>query len=268
VRGLAVLSAGAAAWVIVTGRVPSMRTRAISTPPITIIAGGMAVWAAVALLAFGLTGVPAAAVALGAIGAAVPASVAVLHKSRAREATAEAWPDFLAMVRSSLASGASLPEAFVAAGSEMSGALRGAADRVAESVRNGASFETALAELREQLADPTADRILTSLAAAHRTGGARVGNVLGALGDSVADELRLRKAHRAALTQQRLTAAVALVAPWALLVLTLATNPQAAAVYRTSSGARLILIGLLATGGGFLAAHRAARLSRPPRVLQ
>ena len=45
--------------------------------------------------------------------------------------------------------------------------------------------------------------------------------ILAALGVSVADELRLRKAHRAALTEQRLTAAVALIAPWALLALPL-----------------------------------------------
>ena len=118
------------------------------------------------------------------------------------------------------------------------------------------------------MADPMADRILATLIAASRAGGHRVSEIIGALSASVADELRLRKAHDAALTQQRLTAAVALIAPWGLLTLTVASNPQAADVYKTANGSAVVLGGLIATSSGYLLARRAARLSKPPRVFQ
>jgi tight adherence protein B len=92
--------------------------------------------------------------------------------------------------------------------------------------------------------------------------------VISSLGGSIADELRLRRAHTAALTEQRMTAAVALTAPWALLALTVSTNPQAAAAYRTATGSVIIAIGFALTTLGFLTARRSARLSQSPRVMQ
>ncbi len=92
--------------------------------------------------------------------------------------------------------------------------------------------------------------------------------ILAILNVSVGDELRLRAAHEAALTQQRLTAAVALIAPWALLLLTVATNPSAAEAYLTSTGSLIVLIGLASTVLGYLLALRVSRLSRAPRLLR
>ncbi len=65
-----------------------------------------------------------------------------------------------------------------------------------------------------------------------------------------------------------MTATVALAAPWALLSLTIATNPQAADAYRTATGSMVIAIGFASTGLGFIAARRSARLSSAPRILR
>jgi Flp pilus assembly protein TadB len=132
----------------------------------------------------------------------------------------------------------------------------------------GDGFTPALERLRHQLDDATSDRVLATLSFAHRSGGHRVGTVISSLGVSVSDELRLRRAHAAALTEQRMTATVALAAPWALLSLTIATNPQAADAYRTATGSMVIAIGFVSTGLGFIAARRSARLSGAPRVLR
>ena len=70
------------------------------------------------------------------------------------------------------------------------------------------------------------------------------------------------------MTEQRLTAAVALIAPWALLVLTVSTNPQAAHAFRTPTGAIVIGVGMAATGIGYVLARRSAELSKAPRVFQ
>ena len=141
------------------------------------------------------------------------------------------------------------------------------ARRLERSLHRGVPFRVALEAERSRIGDPIADRVITSLVFAAQAGGGRVSDILGLLGQSVSDELRLRRAHDAALTQQRLTAAVALAAPWGLLLLTVATNPQAAEAYGTSEGARVVLIGLALTLSGFWAALRSARLSKPARIL-
>ena len=188
--------------------------------------------------------------------------------SRSRERLADHWPDFLAILRSRLASGSSLDEAFVETADHLGSDFAEIREFVADQLAHGARFDDVLTELRDHLADPLADRVLTTVSAAHASGGQRVSEILASLGMSVADDLRLRKAHEAALTQQRLTAAVALIAPWALLLLTITTNPQAASIYASSSGSSIILLGLAGTGLGYALARRTARLSRAPRLFR
>lgn len=130
----------------------------------------------------------------------------------------------------------------------------------------GMRFDEAVMSVRSLLPDPLSDRVLATIATAQVTGGGRVAEILVGLGNTLADELRLRRSIDAMLTQQRLTALVALLAPWLLLVLTVSTNPQAAAAYRTSRGTTVIIIGLVATSIGYLAARRTATLAKPPRV--
>ncbi len=110
------------------------------------------------------------------------------------------------------------------------------------------------------------DRVLATIAIAQQTGGHRVGDVLSALGSSVADDIRLKKAHDAALTEQRWTATVALIAPWALLSLSIVTNPQAAFAFRLPEGSLIVLGGLVATGLGWLLARRTSNLQADPRL--
>lgn len=267
-RGLAALAAGAAAWVIVTGRVPALRIPTPRLPPVWLAPASLGAGIVSATLALGVLEVPAAAVAIGTLTAMIPVAAAAARRRAEQERLADAWPDFLAFLRGRVVAGATLPEAFLDAASRSPEPLRGAAMDIEQAIMYGDGFGAALEGLRLHLEDPTADRVLVTLETAHRSGGQRVGEVLAALGVSVADELRLRKAHRAALTEQRLTAAVALIAPWALLALTIATNPQAALVYRTSTGIALIIAGLVLTGAGYLLARRTATLSRSPRVFQ
>jgi tight adherence protein B len=200
------------------------------------------------------------AIASGVLAAPLPA--AARRSAHRRQALREAsrWPDFLAAVRSRIATGASLPEATRAAARHLGG-------RFLELDRGiGEPFATSMARVRSHWADPLADRVLTTLSIAAEVGGRHVDSVLSALASSVGDELRLRRAHDAALTQQRLTAGVALVAPWAMLGLSIATNPTAADSYSTSTGTWIVAGGLVATVTGYILARRSARLSEPPRL--
>lgn len=268
-RGVAVLLAVAGAWLVSGAPVPAVTRPRLRLPQVEIAALGAAAAIGVATfaLALGVTAAPAIAVALAVLAAGGPLAASAARRTRRKAAVVERWPDLLSVLRSHLTAGATLPEGFVAAGRRAGGELAAGAERVERAIAvAGDVFPRALDELREHLADPVSDRVLTTLAEAHRAGGHRVGAVLGSLATSVADELRLRKAHDAALTQQRLTATVALVAPWVLLVLTVTTNPQAAEVYRTPNGVTVVAVGLGATLAGYGLARRVARLSRPPRL--
>jgi tight adherence protein B len=200
------------------------------------------------------------------MGAAAPPLLTAARTRRAAEQAAGRWPDFLAALRARLSAGEALPDATAAAAAASGDRLAGLARRLDEGRLAGRPFGATLAAVRAEWVDPLADRVLTTLAAAAGIGGERVGAVLSGLAASVADELRLRRAHQAALTEQRLTAGVALAAPWALLLLTTATNPQAAAAYSGRTGTIVVLAGLGATTAGFWLSRRAARLSHMPRV--
>jgi len=267
-RGVAAVLAGAAVWVVVSGWTPSIRLPRPDLPSAWVLPASVAAGTIAGFLALGLLAVPAAAVAIGLLAAAVPIVVDAGRRRRQRESIAEAWPDFLALLKGRVAAGATLPDAFIAAARRSPEPLASSSRQVEESVQFGDGFTPALERLRLELDDATSDRVLATLSFAHRSGGHRVGNVISSLGVSVSDEMRLRQAHQAALTEQRMTATVALIAPWALLSLTIATNPQAAAAYRTPTGATVITIGFVATGLGFIAARRSARLSSSPRVIR
>lgn len=257
-RALAVLCAAFAAAAPWTTPMPvrlrldraAMRAAALGT---TL---GAATWACVATIG----APPAIAGACGALAVPLPAAALRARRRRSLMLVASRWPDFLAAVRSRVAGGAPLPEATRAAGRHVGGVF---ADLDAGF---GLRFDDLMAQARHQWADPVADRVFTTLATAATIGGGHVDAVLATLSDSIADELRLRRAHDAALTQQRLTAGVALVAPWAILALSLATNPTAAEAFSSPTGTLIIVGGLAATALGYGLSTRTARLAESPRL--
>lgn len=265
-RGLTALFAAAAAWSLTGLPLPALTLRPLRLPHLAVLAGSCGAGTAAFLGAASLGGSRPVAGALAGLGFVVPISLDVARRRRAVEAAAGRWPDFLAALRGRLAAGEALPEATAAAAAGGGERLESLRRRLAEGRVAGRSYAAVLAAAREDWRDPLADRVLITLAAAAGIGGERVGEVLSRLAASVADELRLRRAHEAALTEQRLTAAVALGAPWALLLLTTATNPQAAAAYSASAGTWVVGVGLAATALGFWLARRVARLSEMPRV--
>lgn len=256
------------AWVLVTGVVPRVTPPRLPRVRARVVAASLLTGVLGAVVALGLVGVPSAAISVGVLLSAIPAMVDEGSRRRRKEAIAASWPDVLARMRARLAGGSTLVESFIDGIAGAPSHLSSMSMRIEEAVRYGSGFGAALDEMRAELADPIADRVAMTLAVANGAGGRKVGEVLAALSTSVADELRLRRAHHAAMTEQRLTAAVALIAPWALLGLTLATNPQATAAYLTPTGTLIVAIGLAGTGLGYLFAARSARLTEAPRVFE
>ena len=178
------------------------------------------------------------------------------------------WPDLLAHIRSSVAAGHALPDAYLDAAERVGGPFGEDLDDIRRELMFGGGFRQAMERVRRRFADPIADRVTTTLTIANETGGSRVGEVLAALSASVAGETRLRSAHDAALTEQRWTAGVALGAPWVILALSIATNPQAARAFSTAEGSVVVGIGLCMTVVGYALTRRLAALSDPPRIFR
>jgi tight adherence protein B len=178
------------------------------------------------------------------------------------------WPDLLAHIRSSVAAGYTLPDAYLDAAERVGEPFDTDFDELRRELVFGGGFRPAMNQVRRRFDDPIADRVATTLTIANETGGTRVGEVLAALSASIAGETRLRAAHEAALTEQRWTAGVALSAPWVILALSIATNPQASRAFSTAEGSIVVAIGLTMTLVGYVLARRLASLSDPPRMFR
>jgi tight adherence protein B len=265
-RGVAVILAASSAWVLVTSRTPTLQIRI--NVPVRSLALGFAISLVTAFLMYGFLGTVVPAVAIGILAASVPVAIDHARTKASIRTQMELWPDALAHMRASISAGLTLPDALIDACRRVGAPLGMFADEVRAEVAFGGGFTAALVSMRLALNDPVSDRVLATLVVANRVGGHRVGDVLSSLQQSVADDLRLRSAHDAALTEQRWTASVALVAPWALLVLSIATNPQASYAFDTREGAMVVGIGFVATVSGWLLARRSARLSEPPRLFR
>lgn len=264
-RGLVALAAAGAVWMLVVGSIP-FAVPQLPRIRLRVLASAIGVGLVGSVVAFGLLGTEAPALAIGVLCAVIPARIEQSRIERSLAERTDRWPDLITHIRSSVAAGATLPDAFIDGCDRIGSDFSRFGDLVRHEILYGGGFEPALVQLRGELNDPIADRVLATFVIAQRTGGHKVGDVLGALGGSVADEIRLRKAHDAALTEQRWTATVALIAPWALLSLSIATNPQAAEAFDTAEGMTVVVGGFVATSLGWVLARRASRLSAAPRL--
>jgi len=267
VRGIAVLAAAAAGWVLVTGHIPRFSV-ALPAIRLSIAALAVATFVATFVVTYGLLDVLSVAVAVALLAGGTPVAVSQSRRAQRDADVRGRWPDVLMHVRSSVGAGATLPDAVIGGMRRSGDGFEEMADLIRTEVAFGGGFRAALETIRNEGEDPTADRVLVTLATANTTGGARVGEIVGMLGASVADETRLRRAHDAALTEQRMTVNVALVAPWALLCLSIATNTQARLAFSSADGTIVVMIGFVATVLGWALANLTARLSQAPRVFQ
>lgn len=266
-RGLAVLSAAGAAWLLVGGRTPRLGSYRplLDLRSVTLgVASGLGVF----VLSYGLLATVVPAAAFGVLAVTVPVQMAASRDRKQQAEAAAAWPDLLAHIRSSVAAGMTLPDAYIDAAGRTGGEFGETLDEIRRHLLFGGGFSSAMEVVRRAAGDPTADRVTMTLIVANETGGHRVGEVLSALSTSIAGESRLRSAHDAAQTEQRWTAGVALAAPWVILALSIATNPQAAGAFGTAEGAIVVGIGLALTISGYLLSRKLAALSDAPRVFR
>lgn len=218
------------------------------------------------VVAAGVTGSAVVALAVATPAAALPSTSARRRRDARRRRLREQWPDALATLIAGVRAGVSLPECCAGLAERGPEGIRAGAEAFASTYRATGSFRAALTSMQDELADPVADRVSAALWLAHEAGGTDLVRVLRALADFLREDTRVRREVEARWSWTVTAARVAAAAPWIVLLL-MATQPEAARAYDSPAGASVIAAGAVATLLGYRLMLRAARLPEERRVL-
>lgn len=256
---------------------PPRRTPEMSDRQLWLHQAGVALtprqfWAASALaglLAFAcfvaLTGVPAVALVPAAAIACTPRAYFARRRSARLQAVQAAWPDGLRDVLAAISAGASLTQALLTLAHSGPEPLQEAFARFALLSRMLGTVP-ALEVVREELADPTTDRVIEVLILAHERGGPIVSLILADLVTATAKDLKAQEEIASEGLEMKINARAVLVLPWfVLLALTIGDGPFRA-FYSGSGGALVVVVGALASAVGYLLVTRLGRERTETRV--
>ena len=121
--------------------------------------------------------------------------------------------------------------------------------------------------LKDELADPTADRVVEALRLARDVGGTELGRTLRTLANFLRDSYRVRKELEARQTWVVVAARMAFATPWVVLLM-LSSKREAVAAYRQPSGALVLAVGAAMAVLGYRLMLRIGHIPREERVLR
>jgi tight adherence protein B len=221
----------------------------------------------VALVFFALSRSWPMAACFGLFGVWFPVSVV---RWRARKRTTllrQLWPDVVDHLRSAIRAGLSLPEALIQLGEKGPEELRHVFRDFGADYRAGGQFDASLNKLKDRLADPVADRIVEALRLTREVGGSDLGKLLGTLAEFLRENARTRSELEARQSWTINAARLAVAAPWIVMLL-LATRPEAVQAYNTPLGAGVLLGGLVVSLICYSVMLRIGALPADERVLR
>lgn len=221
--------------------------------------------AATFALVYGLTGL----VVVSAVPAVVVATMprAYLSRSRARRVALvqESWPDGLRDILSSIRSGASLPMALESLASYGPAPLREAFQGFGVYARS-LGVVPALEVIKEDLSDPTSDRVIEILILAYERGGPMVGDILSDLAEATTRDLWTLEQVRTEILEHKINSRVVFVLPWLVLVAMTARSGAFREFYSTPAGILVAMIGGAMSLGGIAIASKLGATEDEPRV--
>jgi tight adherence protein B len=227
----------------------------------------VAVGVFVLLLGFVLSGSAPIALCFALFGGFLPLTIVRWRAAKRTASLRELWPDVVDHLRSAIRAGLSLPEALMQLGDKGPLELRPAFRAFSADYRAGGRFDDALTRLKERLADPVADRIVEALRMTREVGGSDLGRLLGTLSEFLRDSARTRSELEARQSWTVNAARLAVAAPWLVLML-LATRPEAVRAYNSAAGAAVLLGGLLVSVFCYRVMLRIGALPEDERVLR
>ncbi|MEQ4566006.1 type II secretion system F family protein [Paenarthrobacter sp. CAP02] len=218
------------------------------------------------LVFFVLTASLPIAVCFGMFGSWVPFGMVRWKAKKRRVALRVLWPDVVDHLRSAIRAGLALPEALIQLGHNGPDELRALFLDFGADYRSGGQFEAALNRLKERLADPVADRIIEALRMTREVGGSDLGRMLGTLAEFLRDSARTRSELEARQSWTINAARLAVAAPWIILVV-MASRPEAMRAYSSTLGAMVLLGGLVVSVICYAVMLRIGALPEDERIL-
>ncbi|HET7415299.1 MAG TPA: type II secretion system F family protein [Arthrobacter sp.] len=216
---------------------------------------------------FVLTGSLPISACFGLFGGWAPVALVRWRARRRSAALRELWPDVVDHLRSAIRAGLSLPEALIQLSEKGPYELRSAFAGFGADYRAGGQFDAALTRLKGRLADPVADRIIEALRMTREVGGSDLGKLLGTLAGFLREDARTRSELEARQSWTINAARLAIAAPWVVLML-LATRPEAISAYNTTGGALVLASGLVISLICYRVMLRIGALPKEARVLR
>ena len=204
--------------------------------------------------------VPALAVA------SLPRAFYGRRRAERLRAVQAAWPDALRDLLASIAAGRSLNGALVEVASSGPEPLRHAFARFGAHARMLGTVP-ALEVIREELADPTSDRVIEVLILASQRGGPIVKDILEDLVVATTKDLKVLDEIDTEGLEMRINARAVLVLPWFVLVALTLRGGAFRDFYASGAGLLVVLLGGALSAVGSVWIRHLGRLEQERRVL-
>ena len=178
---------------------------------------------------------------------------------------AQAWPEVLDLLISSLQSGASISESLSNLATVGPQSVRKEFDKFSKSLIVGEKFEVAVNNLKEEFADPITDQLFETLYFATKFGSKNTIKVLREISEYASADLALRAEINTRFGWIKNSANLAALAPWLLFII-LRTQENARLAYLQPTGQLLMIFGVIATLFAYLWMSRIAKLPKAKRL--
>jgi len=217
------------------------------------------------LMVHALTGLVPVSLVPALVVATLPKAYFARKRSVRLAAVQEAWPDGLRDLLASVRSGSSLPTAIENLASFGPTPLREAFHGFGVYSRS-LGVVPALEMVREDLSDPTSDRVVEVLVLAYERGGTVVPEILDDLANATTRDLWTMEQVRTEALEQKINSRVVFVLPWLVLVAITARNGAFREFYSTSTGVLVVAIGGVLSLIGVAIASKMSAQPPEPRV--
>ena len=238
----------------------------VAVTPRQFVAGSIGVGAVAFFVVTAATGAPLVAIVPAAGVAALPRAYFARRRAAHLQRVQAAWPDGLRDVIASIAAGRSLPQALNALAATGPAPLQEAFARFPMLSRMLGTVP-ALEVIKEELADPTSDRVIEVLILASERGGQIVKEILEDLVAATTKDLKVLDEIATEGLEMRINARAVLVLPWFVLVALTIRGGAFREFYGSTAGFLVVVAGAVMSGLGYLWISHLGRSQQEPRVL-
>lgn len=185
---------------------------------------------------------------------------------RTKKYPPEIWPDVVDDLVSAIRAGLSLPQAISELYQSGPEVLRPYFGLCRDRYQATGDFISGLSLMGTEIADPQADKFVSSLQVAHEVGGADLGLLLRTLSEVMREDLVIRGEIVARQSWTVNGARLAVAAPW-ITALVLSSRDSAASVYASSGGIRMLIACAIVSIVAYLGMMKIAKLPQEGRLL-